>query len=53
VEKAVERAGVVTVAIDDGTVGVSAVVGLGVVAAVVGNPGEERALEGHGAGGTE
>ena len=45
--------GVVTVAIDDGTVGVAAVVGLGVVAAVVGNPGEERALERHGAGGAE
>jgi hypothetical protein len=44
---------VVTVAVDDGTVGVAALVGLGVVAAVVGNPGEERALERHGAGGAE
>ena len=45
--------GVVTVAIDDGTVGVAAVVGLGVVTAMVGDPDEERALEGHGAGGAE
>ena len=33
--------------------GVAALVRLGVVAAVVGNPGQQRALERHGAGGTE
>ena len=53
VEEAAERAGVVTVAIDDGAVGVAAVVGLGVVAAMVGDPDQERALKGHGAGGAE
>ena len=53
VEKASKGVSVETVAVDDGTVRVAAVVSLGVVAQVVGNPGKERALEGHGAGGTE
>lgn len=40
----------VAVAVDDGTVVVAAVVGVGVMAAVVGGPGQQRALERHGAG---
>jgi len=53
VEETAEGLGVATASVDDGTVGVAAMVGLSVVAAVVGNPGKERALEGHGAGGAE
>ncbi len=53
VEEAFERVSVETVAIDDGAVGVAAVVSLCVVTAVIGDPGEERTLEGHGAGGAQ
>jgi hypothetical protein len=38
-EEALERVRVVTVAINDGTVGVATLVGLGVVTPVIGNPG--------------
>jgi hypothetical protein len=39
----------VAVAVDERAVVVAAVVGVGVMAAVVGNPGQQRALKRHGA----
>src|SRR5580692_8516883 len=43
----------VAVAVDDGAVVIAAVVGVGVMAAVVRHPSEQRALKRHGAGGAE
>ena len=43
----------VAVAVDDRAVVIAAVVGVGVMAAVVGDPGEQRALKRHGADGAE
>jgi hypothetical protein len=53
VEEALEHLHVEAPAIEDGTVRVSASVRLGVMAPVVANPGQDRALERHGAGRAE
>ena len=49
VEQAPERVLVIAVAIDERAVVVATVVGVGVMAPVIGRPGEQRALKRHGA----